>query len=75
MDLKVGDWVELNDGGVAKVVEIDAGAGKVLAERLPGGSVVDRPLSFASVRWSPLSPDGLKIRRATDPVGPSGLSP
>ena len=68
MDLTAGDWVELNDGGVARVIEIDAELGTVLAERLPGGSVVERPLSFAAIRWNPLSPEGLKVRRAVDPA-------
>jgi len=62
-----GSWVELHDGRVARVIEVDDGAGMILAAT-PAGTPVDRPISFADARWRQLDESGYRVQQATDPA-------
>ena len=67
MSIKVGDWVALRDGTVAVVRSVaDDPSGIALAETV-SGLQVDRPMAYAAVQWTPLSEEGLKVRRALAP--------
>lgn len=63
--VKLGDWVELNDGRPALITRWDLDADAVSAE-LPAGGVVDRNLSFAQSQWRVIPEDGLRVRAAVE---------
>lgn len=68
MSLEPGTWVELADGRVGRVIEIDRERGSALAET-SDGEPIDRPLSHADAQWRRLDPDGLRVRRVRDRAG------
>ncbi len=68
MVLNVGDWVDLGDGRVARVIAWGDGDGTATAE-MAGGLTVDRPTAFARARWRPVAADGLRVMAASDPDG------
>ena len=64
--MRVGEWYELPDGRVVRVVEVSGDPEMVLAEG-PSGGAVERPVANARLRWSRLPEDGLAVRLATMP--------
>ena len=64
--LEVGQWLDLGNGRVGLVAEVEDGMVHV---ELPGGQIVDRPLAFGLVHWRRVADDGVMVRRALDPQG------
>lgn len=68
MTLGIGDWVELPDLSIARIVEVSGDPVIVRAER-PGRGVVEMPLNYATSKWARLPPDGLRVAWTTNPAG------
>ena len=66
MTFNVGDWVELPNQSIARVVEISGDQQMVHVER-PGGGATERPMSYASSHWRRLPVDGLRVATEKDP--------
>ena len=69
MALTPGTWVDLGDGRVAAVSSWDEASGQAEA-RTANGSIIERPVAFASVRWVPVSESGLRVAVA---LGADGI--
>lgn len=66
MTFEPGTWVELPDGGIARIVEIDEANGVVLAATADGHPI-DRPAAVAEKRWRPLKDSDLRVQRTLEP--------
>jgi hypothetical protein len=66
----MGTWVMLPEGAVARVTAREEGPqGPLVRAETTDGQVIERPASYAELRWRCRPEAGLAVRRALDPTG------